>query len=339
MNKHTRHLMLVASLACTGSIALARPDKPFPDVPKDHWAYQAVMELKQKGILIGYPDGTFNDNGSREARLRYALVSAIRNNEVQTVQAALKAGANPNSRTLDVPDTRVFPVGVMQDWNIDSTPLMLCIAHAGDPTLPIRTVKGENGQTYLAYDDLALLKALLAAGADPNVPGEIATNMEAYPLECAIRRHRSIAFLRLLIQYGGRINQRSLTGETPVYYAAFADYPEAIELLLNQGADIMAHRWGGETPLHCACRCLHLASVETLLRHHAFINARNNEGKTPLDYALTESDRWLVVDDFHKSLQLEYNAERRKKIVPILRKAGAKTGQELSSQSANPSKR
>jgi hypothetical protein len=27
----------------------------FPDVPKNHWAYQAVLELKQKGILIGYP--------------------------------------------------------------------------------------------------------------------------------------------------------------------------------------------------------------------------------------------------------------------------------------------
>lgn len=27
----------------------------FPDVPKSHWAYQAVLELKQKGILIGYP--------------------------------------------------------------------------------------------------------------------------------------------------------------------------------------------------------------------------------------------------------------------------------------------
>ncbi|HLK57780.1 MAG TPA: S-layer homology domain-containing protein [Chthonomonadaceae bacterium] len=45
--------------------ANAQPTEPFPDVPKDHWAYQAVMELKQKGILIGYPDGTFNGAGAR----------------------------------------------------------------------------------------------------------------------------------------------------------------------------------------------------------------------------------------------------------------------------------
>ena len=29
--------------------------KGFPDVPKSHWAYQAVTELAQKGILQGYP--------------------------------------------------------------------------------------------------------------------------------------------------------------------------------------------------------------------------------------------------------------------------------------------
>lgn len=28
---------------------------PFPDVPKTHWAYEAVTELKRMGILIGYP--------------------------------------------------------------------------------------------------------------------------------------------------------------------------------------------------------------------------------------------------------------------------------------------
>ena len=27
----------------------------FKDVPQDHWAYQAVAELQQKGILLGYP--------------------------------------------------------------------------------------------------------------------------------------------------------------------------------------------------------------------------------------------------------------------------------------------
>jgi S-layer family protein len=28
---------------------------PFPDVPKDHWAYDAVEQLRKLGILRGYP--------------------------------------------------------------------------------------------------------------------------------------------------------------------------------------------------------------------------------------------------------------------------------------------
>ena len=28
---------------------------PFPDVPRDHWAYDAVEQLRQRGILRGYP--------------------------------------------------------------------------------------------------------------------------------------------------------------------------------------------------------------------------------------------------------------------------------------------
>ena len=31
----------------------------FPDVPRNHWAYQYISSLAGNGILVGYPDGTF----------------------------------------------------------------------------------------------------------------------------------------------------------------------------------------------------------------------------------------------------------------------------------------
>ena len=31
----------------------------FSDVPSDHWAYRAVNQLQQEGIIVGYPDGSF----------------------------------------------------------------------------------------------------------------------------------------------------------------------------------------------------------------------------------------------------------------------------------------
>jgi hypothetical protein len=46
----------------------------FSDVPSDHWAYDAVQELAQSGIIIGYPDGTFK--GHRQMT-RYEFAMAI----------------------------------------------------------------------------------------------------------------------------------------------------------------------------------------------------------------------------------------------------------------------
>ena len=35
-------------------------DVVFPDVPENHWAYNMVQDLAYKGIVAGYPDGTFS---------------------------------------------------------------------------------------------------------------------------------------------------------------------------------------------------------------------------------------------------------------------------------------
>jgi len=47
---------------------------PFADVPIDHWAYEAVSQLQQDGIIIGYPDGTF---GGKRAMTRYEFALAL----------------------------------------------------------------------------------------------------------------------------------------------------------------------------------------------------------------------------------------------------------------------
>ncbi len=35
--------------------APAARDTPFPDVPRDHWAYQSVETLRKAGIMHGHP--------------------------------------------------------------------------------------------------------------------------------------------------------------------------------------------------------------------------------------------------------------------------------------------
>jgi len=53
--------------------AFANQDN-FPDVPDNHWAFEALQRLKKDGILVGYPDGLFR--GNRPAS-RYELAVAI----------------------------------------------------------------------------------------------------------------------------------------------------------------------------------------------------------------------------------------------------------------------
>ena len=49
---------MLAATAVLG-VTTAFAANPFSDVTPDSWAYQAVSQLAQAGIVNGYPDGTF----------------------------------------------------------------------------------------------------------------------------------------------------------------------------------------------------------------------------------------------------------------------------------------
>lgn len=53
-----KHLLSLAAAAVL-SAGAASAAHPFSDVPPSHWAYQAVSDLADQGLLEGYPDGAF----------------------------------------------------------------------------------------------------------------------------------------------------------------------------------------------------------------------------------------------------------------------------------------
>jgi hypothetical protein len=69
---------LLAVLAVVMLAAFAAPafaaTNPFMDVPASHWAYDAVAQLAARGVISGYPDGTFK--GPQPAT-RYEIASII----------------------------------------------------------------------------------------------------------------------------------------------------------------------------------------------------------------------------------------------------------------------
>jgi hypothetical protein len=81
---------------CTGAIALiamaivALPIRAqttgFKDVPPDHWAAEAVKEVVAKGIMKGFPDGTFRGD---QPVTRYELAVTLAR-FMQRVEESLK---------------------------------------------------------------------------------------------------------------------------------------------------------------------------------------------------------------------------------------------------------
>jgi hypothetical protein len=47
---------------------------PFVDLPLNHWGYDAVQSLAAKGVIVGYPDGTF---GGAKSLTRYEFAEAV----------------------------------------------------------------------------------------------------------------------------------------------------------------------------------------------------------------------------------------------------------------------
>ena len=58
------------AISCTIQVR-AQDAVPYKDVKSTHWAYDAVVRLQAKGILVGYPDHYFRGQETRSfSRLR-----------------------------------------------------------------------------------------------------------------------------------------------------------------------------------------------------------------------------------------------------------------------------
>lgn len=66
----------------------------FPDIEENHWAYVAVDDLAKRGLLVGYPDGTFK--GDR-AVTRYEFAEVIH----RAIEKAKELGQTVDSRLIE----------------------------------------------------------------------------------------------------------------------------------------------------------------------------------------------------------------------------------------------
>ena len=170
-----------------------------------------------------------------------------------------------------------------------ATALLLGVAAAHAESADDRRLHQLAGQSQTYTDEV---RALLAKGADPNVPDAGDRGRTALH---AAARIGAAATLRALLEAGGNPNRRDGDGNTPLHLAAGTDLSTlmvvdsiaSIRVLLRGGADAGTANARGRTPLHlAAARHDRAGGVAALLGAGADPNRKDRDGATPLHAAV-----------------------------------------------------
>ncbi len=87
---------LAAAFATTLVFTLVVPAfaQPFADVPTNHWAYDAIAELAAKGLVEGFPDGTFRGDRAM-TRFEMAMIVARLLARIESIKIPAPTPAAP----------------------------------------------------------------------------------------------------------------------------------------------------------------------------------------------------------------------------------------------------
>jgi hypothetical protein len=91
---------MVAAILLVSTALPARAEIDYPDVPENHWAYDALDYLQDAGLIEGYPDGSFRGDRTL-TRYEMAIITARLLTTMEDLQAAVGEGTG-STGDLDV---------------------------------------------------------------------------------------------------------------------------------------------------------------------------------------------------------------------------------------------
>lgn len=137
----------------------------------------------------------------------------------------------------------------------------------------------------------AMVRILLAHGADPNAKGKCA-GIESIDYNGVSALHMAVAQgdlekVKLLIQNKANVNAQNNQGQTPLHAVSNV---EILNLLIANGADINQKDNHGQTPLHFAVKQGKLSIAQAILSQNKLsVDASDHYGNTALHLATATS--------------------------------------------------
>jgi ankyrin repeat protein len=228
----------------------------------------AAHAALRPGVVAAQVAGSADKQAKLNERLFRAVTKLPR--DVPAVEAALKAGANVNSKSTE-----------------NKTPLHLAAEKGQAEVVAVLLKAGADVNAKRESSDL--IGDLKTPPRRPSNQGEALAhfvrvgqmNDGTSPLHSASAGgHAEVA--TVLLKAGAEVNANDNGGRTPLHAAATGGRADVVTVLLKAGAEVNARAGDGTTPLHYATTA-EVASA--LLRMSAEVNAKDKSGRTPLHLA------------------------------------------------------
>lgn len=242
-----------------------------------------------------------NDPNAKDIDGRTALMGSVWGGHERASELLLEVGADPNLRDAEGKSALIFAA---TQWDVDHAHLLLRSgAEIGD-------VKNRTIGNLLAVaanrGHIELVQMMLSAGVDPNARSTFWRDRPTALME-SIRGGRK-EITKLLLEAGGDPNLRDKSGGNSLMYAIYYDDGVSqIRAVLNAGVDVNAETISGVTPLSFAAKRRGRRVLQMLLDAGADPYQKNHHGRTAWSF-VKEKDRDIL--EPYKKREVRYSPDK-----------------------------
>ncbi|OPY67979.1 MAG: Ankyrin repeats (3 copies) [Syntrophorhabdus sp. PtaU1.Bin050] len=258
----------------------------------DRGAFDEISELFNTGL-----DVNMHDPGGRTA-LTYAAANA--QNEIFAVRVTellVAKGAKVN--TEDSFGRAPIVYAIEEDRKVLAGYLL---DNGADPTLQSRAYNTPIVFVPFVRQRPALASMIIAKCSDVNIRDSLGNTLLSW-----VSRFGYLDSVRLLLQAGAHVNNRSIHDKTPLMEAAEKGHYGVAELLVEKGADVNIQTRKGWSALMWASEKGYTEIVSMLIEAKADLFARNIKGERALTIARTnnhpETAKIIEVAEFRQRLK------------------------------------